>query len=94
MQKDIIQLILEDHNRGREMYRQYTAPGTNLQQKQLLARQMIRESSIHSIKEEQVGREEARSPECQWQQRLRLSRTEALRVSRDVLRAAHHSMVQ
>jgi hypothetical protein len=55
MGKDIIKLIIEDHNRGREMYRQYIAPHTNAQQKQLLAWHMIRESSIHSIKEEQVA---------------------------------------
>lgn len=54
MSKDIIQLIIEDHNRGREMYRQYMSPNTNIKQKQLLAWQMIRESSIHSFKEEQV----------------------------------------
>jgi hypothetical protein len=30
------------------------SPDTNAQQKRLLARQMIRESSVHSIKEEQV----------------------------------------
>jgi hypothetical protein len=32
------------------------SPDTNAQQKRLLARQMIRESSVHSIKEEQVRR--------------------------------------
>jgi hypothetical protein len=55
LSKDIIQLILEDHNRGREMYRQYMAPSTNAKQKQLLAWHMIRESSVHSYKEEEVG---------------------------------------
>jgi hypothetical protein len=54
MSKDIIQLILEDHNRGREMYRQYMAPTTNSKQKQLLAWHMIRESYVHSYKEEEV----------------------------------------
>jgi hypothetical protein len=54
MSKDLIQLILEDHNRGREMYRQYMAPTTNSKQKQLLAWHMIRESYVHSYKEEEV----------------------------------------
>lgn len=54
MHKDIIQLIIEDHNRGRKMYKQYMMPGTTGQQKQHLAWHMIRESSVHAAKEEQV----------------------------------------
>jgi len=36
------------------MYRQYMSPDTNTKQKQLLAWHIIRESSVHAAKEEQV----------------------------------------
>jgi hemerythrin superfamily protein len=54
MHKDIIQLIVEDHERGRSLWQQYNLPGTTARQKSLLAWDMIRESSVHSAKEEQV----------------------------------------
>lgn len=64
MGKDIIQLIIEDHNRGREMYRQYTSPHNSTKQKQLLAWHMIRESCVHSYKEEQVGDVQPSAEQC------------------------------
>ncbi len=44
MHKDIIQLIVEDHERGSSLWQQYNLPGTKERQKSLLAWDMIRES--------------------------------------------------
>eukprot|EP00879_Flechtneria_rotunda_P000425 GHRR01000519.1.p1 GENE.GHRR01000519.1~~GHRR01000519.1.p1 ORF type:complete len:211 (+),score=65.02 GHRR01000519.1:169-801(+) len=52
--KNVITTIAEDHERARDLYRQYKLPGTNAEQKQVLAWNLIREISIHAAKEEEV----------------------------------------
>lgn len=54
LSKNIVQLIAEDHERARSLYRQYKMPGTTASQKQMLAYTLIREVSLHSAKEEEV----------------------------------------
>lgn len=52
--KDIVQLIHEDHGRLRTLYKQYQLPTNTTHQKQLLALDIIRHSSMHSKKEDMV----------------------------------------
>eukprot|EP00877_Chromochloris_zofingiensis_P011923 jgi/Chrzof1/6985/Cz02g06170.t1 len=52
--KNVINLILEDHNRARALYDQYKLPGITAEQKQILAWSLIRDVSMHSAKEEEV----------------------------------------
>lgn len=47
--------VHEDHGRVRCLYRQYQMPTNMPHQKQLLALDIIRHSSIHSKKEDMVG---------------------------------------
>jgi hemerythrin superfamily protein len=54
LSKNIIQLIVEDHDRARSLWQQYNMPGTTARQKSTIAWTMIRESSVHSAKEEEV----------------------------------------
>lgn len=53
--KNVINLILEDHNRARALYDQYKLPGITAEQKQILAWSLIRDVSMHSAKEEEVS---------------------------------------
>lgn len=48
--------VVEDHGRLRELYKQFRMEGNTTQQKQLLALDIIRQSSMHSRREDMVGR--------------------------------------
>lgn len=51
----LVHQVREDHGRVRCLYRQYQMPTNTPHQKQLLALDIIRHSSIHSKKEDMVG---------------------------------------
>jgi hypothetical protein len=57
--------IHEDHGRLRTLYKQYQLPTNTTHQKQLLALDIIRHSSMHSKKEDMVRTELDASPVAQ-----------------------------